>query len=152
MKIYQIWEKIKHEPDTVKDMVFVTLERQSNLRFYEIIEQELKKMGTVYEELPPGMGSYRDLISLSDELWQECGFDEYPNLTLYRKIELAVGHITLSIDDERGNLPDNIEIAPIFRGGSPSGAVKELLSDIIHKVHESEFIDITDTAWFNLKN
>jgi hypothetical protein len=151
MRIYEIWERIKNESDVVKDLVFVTLKRQSNLRFYEIIEQELKKMGTVYEELPPGIGSYRDLISLSDELWQEYGFDEYPNLTLYRKIKLAVGRITLTIDDERGNLPDNIEIMPIFRGDPPSGAVKELLSNIIHKVYESELIDIEDNTLSNLK-
>jgi hypothetical protein len=52
MKIYQIWEKIRHESPEVKDMVLATLDAQINVRFNQIIEQEIKKMGKVYEDLP----------------------------------------------------------------------------------------------------
>ena len=156
MKIYQIWEKIKNESPDVQDMVIATLDSQLNVRFNQIIEQEIKKMGKVYEDLPRGEDGRLNLLLLSDEEWQKLGYHKYYDLNMYRNLKLVVRDIWLNTYEyyQWGRLPDDIEIVPILRDDAPSKAVKEVFLDIsyiMHKVYESELIDIEDSTLSNLK-
>lgn len=108
MKICEFWEKIKNKPPEVQDMVLTTLDAQLNVRFNQIIEQEIKKMGTVYEDMPRDIDGRLNLLIFSDEEWQKSGFDKYPELNLYRKLKSAVSDIWLNTYEyyQWGRLPD----------------------------------------------
>jgi len=70
-------------------MFLATLDGQLNVRFNQIIEQEIKKMGKVYEDLPRGEDGRLNLL-LSDEKWHEFGYDKNYYLNIYRNLKLVV--------------------------------------------------------------
>lgn len=156
MKIYQIWEKIRNESRDVQDMVLATLEPQLNVRYNQIIEQELKKLGDLDEILPKYIKSRFTLSRVSDKEWHERGYDIWLYPDLYRKLSLAVKDIAIDTFVYRngGKLPDDIVIVPRLSDDVSSEDFHELVcltSYIMHRVYESELIDIEDSTLTNLK-
>jgi len=150
MKIYEIWEMIINESRVVQDMAFASLDGQLNVRFREIVDLEITKLCIVHEDMAGGFIGYWDL-KLSDESWQELGFDKDFNLSLYRELILSIVTLRFATDDDYGNPSDSIDIAVNFKHPSPSKAATDLLGNICDKILESEFIDISDTSISNLK-
>lgn len=156
MKICEIWEKIKNEPVEVKDMVIETLDPQLNVRFKQIIEEKIKNLGTVYEEIPRDHRGRLNLAIFSDEAWQELGYNKCLELDLFRIFHLYVRHIGLEIFEyhQWRVMPDELLIVPDLSDDVPYEDLKLLflnISYIIHRVYESEFIDIDDETLSNLK-
>lgn len=156
MKFCEIWEKIKNEPYEVQDMVLASLEAQLNVRYKQIIEEKVKNMGKVCDEIPSDEQGRLNLSIFSDEEWKKLGSNQYFELDLCRKLHLYVSEIGHNFYEyyKWGVIPDKIEIIPILRDDVPYEDLRELFSSIsyiIHKVYESELIDIDDVTLSNLK-
>ena len=70
---------------------------------------------------------------------------------LYRELIVSVDTIFFWTDDEYGNTSDEIEINVTFKDKPPSKAALKLLSNVMDKVYESEFMDDLLYSLFNIK-
>ena len=51
MKICEIWENVRNESWDIKDMVLASLEGQLNIRFKQIVDLEILKLGIKNDEV-----------------------------------------------------------------------------------------------------
>jgi hypothetical protein len=150
MKIHEIWDVIKNESPIIRSMVIESLKAQLNVRFQQIIDQEIYKLGIVHKEIPGEFISIMEVL-LHEESWKELGCDKHLILPLYRELLFTVNELIVITDDGFGNIDDEIDIAASFQCNSSSQAAKNLLSIILDKVYHSEYIDISKTTLANLK-
>lgn len=151
MKICEIWENVRNESWDIKDMVLASLEGQLNIRFKQIVDLEILKLGIKNEEVGD-LVDYDIVVLLCEETWRSLGLDKNINLYMFRELIFAVDRVKVSTNDEYGNPSDCIYIEADIKQCIKSKTVRVLLSDIMHKVYISEFIDIRDTTLINLKN
>ena len=149
MKIYEIWEQVKNEPIEIRAMVLALLNPQLDFRFEQIVDEEIKKLGIVYGN--ECIANYLLLKLASDKSLYEFGLIDHYELMLYRELLSVVNTITVNTEDDYGYPADDIDIQIGFKNSTPSKELLELLLNILHKVYESEYIDITDSTLSNLK-
>ncbi|MGB2693358.1 MAG: hypothetical protein WBB48_01205 [Thermodesulfobacteriota bacterium] len=152
MKLNEIWKKIGNEHQYIQDMVLGSLNGQLKICFDRIIALEIYKLGIVHEDIKSGFVSYHDLKYLSEESWQDLGFDMEPILSSYRKLVLVVDEIRVIPENEFFNPKDDIDLGVEFKKGIKPNIDMGLLKKIIDQVYESEFIDIEDSTLLNLKD
>jgi hypothetical protein len=143
MKINEIWEKTRNQPQDVQDIVLASLNGQLEVRFRQIADKEIRKLGAVLGD--EFTVTYYDLVLLDDESLKSEGLDKNHTLMLYRELMLSVNTVRTDVEDDHGNPSDDIDIEVVFEHGRPSEAAMALLPNIMDKVYSSEFIGIDES-------
>jgi len=144
MKIHDISERIKNESQDVQEMIIASLNGQLEVRFRQVVDKEIRKLGVVYGVVYGNefIADYSDLELLCDESLKDEGLDKNSDLMLYRELILSIESLRTDMEDDYGNPVDDIDIEVVFKHNRPSEAAIDLLRNIVKKVYESDFLDI----------
>lgn len=150
MKINQIRQLIKNESRDVQDMVIASLDGQVDVRFRQIVDDEIQKLGVIFDG--DHIADYGILKILSDENIHDLGLDKHPELMLYRDLILLIENVRLDRDEIFYECEYVGLEADLRRDASRSQPVRDLFQKIMGQVYESEYIDITESTFLNLKS
>jgi len=145
----QNMEKVKNEFPIVQRMILASLNTQLEDKFMQFVDEDLRKSGLVDESGLILICS--DLKYMNDKELSISRLNKHPRLMLYRELIISVSTIFFYTNDEYGNASDEIDINVSFKDKTPSKAALKLLSNVMDKVYESEFMDDLLYSLFNIK-